>query len=95
MSFSGSLGIITDEGVAEQAEGVIKISGRFRDRNNSYSVVSRGDKDKGGSYSSIVIDGEEKAVNERGLNIVVYDTVRRIVVDSVSFDTNADSSARR
>ena len=89
------IGIITDEGVTEKAEGVIKISGRFRGRNNSFSVVSRGDKDKGGSYSSIVIDGEEKAVNERGLNIVVYDTVRRIVVDSVSFDTHADSSVRR
>ena len=89
------IGIITDEGVMEKTDGVIKITGRFRDRNNSFSVISRGYKDKGGSYSSIVIDGEEKSVNERGLNIVVYDTVRRIVVDSVSFDTNADSSVRR
>lgn len=40
-----------------------------------------------GNSSSIIINGIEYSVNERGLNIVVYDKIREKVVDSVSFDT--------
>jgi hypothetical protein len=42
---------------------------------------------------SIVIDGAEYAVNKRGLNFVVYDNERKEVIDSVAFDTHADSLA--
>ena len=37
--------------------------------------------------ASIKLDGNEYAVNSRGLNIVVYDDERGLVLDSVGFDT--------
>ncbi len=40
--------------------------------------------------ASIKIDGVEYAVNTRGLNIVVYDNERDLVLDSVAFDTWAE-----
>lgn len=43
-----------------------------------------------GNYSSIVIDGVEYSKNSRGLNIVVYDKMKRNVVDSICFDTYAN-----
>ncbi len=42
-----------------------------------------------GNYSSIVIDGEEYSVNQRGINIVVYDNQARQVIDTLGFDTHA------
>ncbi len=39
------------------------------------------------SKASIQIDGTEYAVNTRGMNIVVYDDSRDLVLDSVAFDT--------
>ncbi len=40
-----------------------------------------------GNRASVILDGQEYAVNGRGLNIIVYDNVMQQVVDSVSFDT--------
>ena len=37
--------------------------------------------------ASITINGEEYAVNKRGLNLVVYDNESGLVIDSVCFDT--------
>ena len=89
------IGIITDEGITEESGGAISVSGVFRNKNSSYTVISRGYDDEGGARSSIVIDGTERSCNTRGLNIVVYDPVFRNAVDRVTFDTFFDSSARR
>lgn len=43
---------------------------------------------KYGNLASICINGEEYAVNKRGVNIVVFDMNRQKVVDSVAFDTH-------
>ena len=43
-----------------------------------------------GNQASITIDGYDYAVNERGLNIVVYDKEMGKVIDSVCFDTYGD-----
>lgn len=40
-----------------------------------------------GSSASIKLDDKEYAVNHRGMNIVVYDGGRGLVLDSVAFDT--------
>ena len=40
-----------------------------------------------GNKSSIKINGEEKSINWRGFNIVVYNNERQCVIDSVNFDT--------
>lgn len=48
-----------------------------------------------GSVASVKIDGTEYAVNSRGLNIVVYDTLLNKVLDSVCFDTFGDFSMKR
>lgn len=43
-----------------------------------------------GSQASITIDEKEYAACSRGLNIVVYDDERDLILDSVSFDTSAE-----
>ena len=42
-----------------------------------------------GSTSSIIIDGIEYSGKGRGINIVVFDNVNKLVIDSASFDTYA------
>ncbi len=39
------------------------------------------------SVSSVVIDGEEYSMDERGINVVVYDSILETVVDTAVFDT--------
>ena len=48
-----------------------------------------------GNCAQINIWGNEMAVGECGLNIVVYDEENKVVKDSVVFDTNADYRIRR
>lgn len=43
--------------------------------------------------ASIIINNREYAVNSRGINIVVYDKKRELVLDSVCFDTSVDFHA--
>jgi len=43
---------------------------------------------KKGNLSRIQINGVEYSLNRRGLNIVVYDTISKAVIDTVSFDTH-------
>lgn len=40
-----------------------------------------------GRIASVMVNGEELAVNERGINVVVYNTSLQKVIDSVAFDT--------
>lgn len=53
-----------------------------------YSVESSGYYT--GSKASVIIDGVEYAPNKRGLNVVVYDSARRQVIDARCFDTSAN-----
>lgn len=48
-----------------------------------------------GNAASIIIDDEEFAFNERGLNIVMYDKVNDNVIDSICADTYADNKLTR
>ncbi len=48
-----------------------------------------------GNLASIVINGEEFALNERGLNIVVYDKIGDNVMDSICIDTFSDNKLTR
>lgn len=50
-----------------------------------YKVTSAGNNF--GNSSSVILDDAEYSVNRAGLNIVVYDNHRNIVVDSVCFGT--------
>lgn len=43
---------------------------------------------QGGNCASICIDGVECAVNDRGINIVVFDKNTNKILDSVAFDTH-------
>ncbi len=52
-----------------------------------YSMSSGGLES--GNVSSIVINGTEYSTASRGLNLVIYDTMLNMVVDSVNFDTYA------
>lgn len=49
-----------------------------------------------GNMASILIDGKDHCINSRGLNFVVYDREKRMVCDSVCFDTHfPDYSCKR
>lgn len=62
--------------------------------NTAYEVYSSGWLT--GADTSIKLAGEEQVNNHKGLNIVVYDTQRELVLDSVNFDTSSeDHKARR
>ena len=89
------LAVKNDEGIIENSGGRIKESGQSREKRDSYSIISSGYEDEGGSYASIVINGKEYSKNKRGLNIVIYDVAKLTVVDSVNFDTHAESEMRR
>ena len=56
--------------------------------NKKYEIYSSGWYTN--SQASIKLDGIEYVVNSRGLNIVVYDVQRDLVVDSVCFDTHTE-----
>ena len=43
-----------------------------------------------GNQASVSLGGVEYALNQRGLNIVVYDPETSFVIDSVAFDTQSD-----
>lgn len=78
--------VVSPEGVREElGEQALAASGSFRGGLSVYSVSSAGFHC--GNACSIVIDGQEYAKNRRGLNIVVYDSSCKKVVDSVCFDT--------
>ncbi len=57
-------------------------------------LLSIGDR-TGDSSASIFVNGEEKCVNRRGMNLLVYDTVKHLIVDSVCFDTHSGFTCTR
>lgn len=66
-----------------------KLSYQTEIENISLEVISAGYNS--GNTASIKINNVEYAVNQRGLNIVVYDTEENRVVDSVCIDTYLDN----
>ncbi|SFG36731.1 hypothetical protein [Oribacterium sp. WCC10] len=74
--------------VAEKiGEENLSLSGVLPD-DAEYTIESSG-QNTGGVNSSIRIDGNEYAMNFRGMNFVIYDEEQHFVVDSVCFDTNS------
>lgn len=59
--------------------------GTLRAEYFEYGVVSGGADS--GDISSIMIDGIEYSLNSRGMNIVVYNKVTKLIVDTITFDT--------
>lgn len=74
-----------DEQFESLSNSYLSRTGSLRNNTVQYSITSAGYDC--GNTSSIRINGTEFSKNSRGLNIVVYDTVRKVVVDSVCFDT--------
>ena len=82
--------VISSQGIVERiGEQALSAQGSFRNGRCTYKISSAGYDV--GNNCSIVINNVEYAKNKRGLNIVVYDTIYRKVVDSVSFDTYSSS----
>lgn len=84
-----------EKGVSEQIsnEKAVMLTGSIRDRKTFYTVVSSGYFS--GNESSIIIDGQEYGMKQRGINIVVYDNRLMKVVDAVAFDTSSDGYVSR
>jgi hypothetical protein len=78
---AGNNGNISYEELA--AKAFVKHSGKLSD-GSRYKIFSAAT-----SYGrcSIIINGLEYSVNQRGLNFVVYDNITHTVADSVCFDT--------
>lgn len=72
---------------------LISTEGHLTTDNITYKLESAGYY--AGNTCSALINGQEYAMRERGLNIVVYDNEINEVVDSVSFDTHSGSSLTR
>lgn len=80
--------------VKEQlGDGVIEAAGSLND-GTVYEIRSEGYSTQG-AVCSIMFDGLEFAVKDRGMNFVIYDNVQGCVVDAVVFDTYSDASAKR
>ena len=85
------IGIISKNNITEKCENKeLEVNGSTTGWNINY-VVSSGGYDSG-NVSSITIDGKQYSKNHRGLNIVVYDDEREIIIDKVAFDTCAEDN---
>ncbi len=75
-------GKVLEEKISEEK---ISVSGKLQN-GAEYNIESMG-ATSGEEKASIKIYGKEYAMNLRGMNFVVYDEDRNMVVDSVCFDT--------
>lgn len=81
------LAVIYDGGIWERtSKRKLAISSSDLDIGLDYALCSAGYDS--GSSCSVIIDGKEYAKQNRGLNIVVYDTINKQVIDSICFDTH-------
>lgn len=67
--------------------------GSFRGGKSHYQIMSSVLDDENGG--SIVIDDTESSLKLKGINIVVYNTARRQILDKVNFDTCGGSGVSR
>lgn len=78
--------VISPDGIIEECGGqMLSAVGLFCNEQNTYQISSAGYYC--GNSCSICINNREQAKMGRGLNIVVYDNIYQMVVDSVCFDT--------
>lgn len=56
-----------------------------------FSFTARSEPWRNGNRGDIIINGKDYAVNQRGVNIVIYDLEQRRVIDSVAFDSHDES----
>ena len=85
------MAILSEGKKIEGAGGYQAYSDRFA--GGRYDVRSIGYNE--GNVASVMINGQEYSVNQRGLNIVVYSNHQDKVIDSVCFDTQEGALALR
>lgn len=84
--FRGSYLAVVNQGVVQYEESAMsQITYNEQIQKHKISLTSGGYDC--GSIASVKIDGEENAVNSRGINIVLLDVETGAVLDSVAFDT--------
>jgi hypothetical protein len=64
------------------------LSGSVRGKKTFYELTGTGYY--AGTGNSLVIDGKEYSKNKTGLTFVVYDNVRRKVIDRATFNTSTE-----
>lgn len=83
---SSYLALLEKETVEEKAGfEPLSLEGVLRDGRTAFLIESAGHDC--GSHAGITINGKDYALNKRGLNIVVYDSAREQVIDSVRLKT--------
>ncbi len=86
--------VISSDNIQEEIGGrKLYQEGILRGGLSNYTISSGGHKS--GDISSVIIDRKEYSVNERGLNLVIYNHESNEVIDSVCFDVIKDNKAIR
>lgn len=65
---------------------------KYHYKNKDYQIYVKSEGFNCGNDSSIEINGKEYSMNQRGLNIVVYNVERKKVVNNFTIDTNLNYS---
>lgn len=60
----------------------------YESMDGSFSIMAKSETWKNGDQGTIFINGKQLSKNKRGVNVVVYDTSKKQVIDSVSFDSH-------
>ncbi|MBR5231556.1 MAG: sulfatase-like hydrolase/transferase [Clostridia bacterium] len=85
--------VITTDGVEEKlAFEPVKLNGKLPD-DVKYRLMSAGHD--AGNRVSVKLDGDEYAVDRRGINMVVYDHITQMVIDSLCIDSHDNCDIRR
>ena len=79
-------GVITDEGITEEAGEELRLYGYLRDHSSSWWMMNLGDDETEDTFTVVSIDGKDYPYEAKGLSLLVYDLVTRKVVHTASFD---------
>lgn len=86
--FAGYIAIIDNKKIIYEKLGQYNEKVTFRKHINEHLVEVISAPYQNGNLASINIDGMEHAVNDRGINIVVFEKYTNEIIDSVAFDTH-------
>lgn len=85
--------VVSDGKVLYEKLSKEELGFQTEENNVSISLVSAGYEN--GNRASIKIDDKEYAINSRGINVVIYDLEKHVVVDSLCIDTYSNNKVSR
>ena len=83
------IGINNNFIICDKVSGTQNESPFFKENFSNYNIVVESHPFKAENKSIISINGKDYSLNNRGLNIVIYDFLKNKVLDSISYDAHA------